>query len=178
MLGAAHALWLLDVPERSERQRRALRLAHAEFTSERTALREIENISGVASNMTTNIDTVTEWINRAVTTGVGMGFEEKSITQRLEDTEIIDSVAKRYVQVTDPRNGLLINGYRVLWRTQSGIAHGYRWPQTFNGISVEDDTGEARIISETTDIAMAGAAAARLIQRAIELYEEGRKPTS
>ena len=46
MLGAAHALWMLDHPDRVERQRRAIRMAVEECRQERTAMREIKKING------------------------------------------------------------------------------------------------------------------------------------
>jgi len=56
VLGASHSLWLLDEPTRAERQRRGLRLAYTEFTNERTALREIQRMPGVGSDLDREIE--------------------------------------------------------------------------------------------------------------------------
>lgn len=50
------------------------------------------------------------------------------MTAPLDETSIIDAVAKRYATVTPDSHGL-VKAYRRLWRTYSGTAHGLRWWQ-------------------------------------------------
>jgi hypothetical protein len=181
VVGAAHALWMLDEPDRAERQRRALRMASEEFRQERTALREIKNIGGAESaGVQQVIDTRTEWVARAVATGASLGLTAKDFEQRLNDTDIIDAVAKRYVATTTgSAEHDLVTTYRMIWRTHSGTAHALRWPAlhrteilgrfAHGGASGRVSAGGLPALS------MSASAMTLLIGRAIDLYEEQRQ---
>lgn len=186
ILGSAHALWLLDGPDRAERQRRALRIAHEEFHRDRQTLRDIADISrddpGAESSPDINvvqqqIDLRTEWIDRAIAVGATLGMRDTQVTAPLDETSIIDAVAKRYAIVTPDSHGL-VRAYRLLWRTYSGTAHGLRWSAMHRAKIVKNEQGgggNGWLTNDLADLGMAACAVALFTLRAINLYEIRRK---
>ncbi len=131
VLSGAHALWLLDGPDRVERQKRGLCLAHEEFFREHQAVRDIaaiqnsDPVRGLTA-MKDYLDARVEWMDRALAAGATIGMTSKEV-KTLNDTGLLDTVAHRLVE-HDPENVELISAVRIVWRTYSGVAHGLRWP--------------------------------------------------
>ncbi|MCD2198280.1 hypothetical protein LQ327_33435 [Actinomycetospora endophytica] len=180
VLGASHALWLLDHDSRQERQRRALRLAHEEFKQERTALRDMREISDVDNaRLEERIELLTEWTDRTVAAGQGLGLTPNQVQARLDDTTIIDTVAKRLVHI-EPVNADLVQAYRLLWRTHSGTAHGLRWSSQAQTKVFDPLVGGGALGQVTSggidNQFMSSAAPAALLDRSITLFETYRQP--
>jgi hypothetical protein len=181
VLGAAHALWMLDHADRVERQRRAIRMAVEECRQERTAMREIKKIKGgLTADVDRRIDTRTEWIAQAVQRGATIGMTANDVAQRPEDTAVIDAVAKRYVETTSSSSEHdLVTTYRTIWRTHSGTAHGLRWPALHRteilGSLARGGAAGRLTAGGLPALSMSASAVSLLIMRAIDLYEERRK---
>jgi hypothetical protein len=82
VLSGAHALWLLDGPDRVERQKRGLCLAHEEFFREHQAVRDIAAIqnSDPVRGLTAMKDYLgarVEWMDRALAAGATIGTTSK-----------------------------------------------------------------------------------------------------
>ncbi len=182
VVGAAHAMWLLDQDDQAERQRRALRLIVEECRQENTAMREISAIAGhLTADVQKVIATRDAWTARAVQAGATLGMTEQQVKQRPEDTAIIDLVTKRYVATTPNQlNRDLVTTYRIIWRTHSGTAHGLRWPALHRteilGQFARGGHSGRLTAGGLPTLTMSAAAMALLIKRAIELYEERRQP--
>lgn len=187
ILGGAHALWLLDGPDRAERQRRALKIAHEEFHRDRQMLRDIIDISrddpdtepspdiSVAQQQ---IDLRTEWIDRVIAAGAALGMRDTQVTAQLDETSVIDAVAKRYAVIT-PDSRELVKAYWLLWRMYSGTAHGLRWSAMHRTKIVKNEQGgggNGWLTNDLADLGMGACAVALFTQRAINLYEIRRKP--
>ena len=131
VLSGAHALWLLNGPDRVERQKRGLCLAHEEFFREHQAVRDIaaiqnsDPVRGLTA-MKDYLDARVEWMDRALAAGATIGTTSKEV-KTLNETGLLDTVAHRLVE-HDPENVELISAVRIVWRTYSGVAHGLRWP--------------------------------------------------
>ena len=183
VLGAAHALWMLDGPDRVERQLRALRMVHQEFSQERTAYRDIVQIEGPNPRLASLIAVRDKWIARTITAGATIGKTAKQVAQRPDDTTLIDSVIKRYEQVNRPEDGgSLVGVYRLIWRMHSGVAHGLRWPIMYrtdfsNAVLGGDEHGLGGMVTNDEDQLMVSATAMYLLlKRAFELYDLRRLP--
>ncbi|MCU1627395.1 MAG: hypothetical protein JWP64_2344 [Pseudonocardia sp.] len=62
LLGAAHALWLLDAPSRRERRLRGLRIAHEEWRNERNAYQGLIDSEQAAPGMKDLVEVRPEWM--------------------------------------------------------------------------------------------------------------------
>lgn len=187
ILGSAHALWLLDGPDRAERQRRALKIAHEEFYRDRQMLRDIADISrddpGTEpspdiSVVQQQIDLRTEWINRAIAVGTTLGMRDRQVTAQLDETSIIDAVAERYAVVTRDSHEL-VKAYRLVWRTYSATSHGLRWSAMARAKIVKNEQGgggNGWLTNDLADLGMAACAVTLFTLRAVNLYEIRRKP--
>ena len=181
MVGAAHALWILDGPDRAERQLRALRMAHEEFRNERTAYREIVQIEGPNSGFASLVAVRDEWITRTIAAGATIGKTEDQVTQRPEDTALIDSVIKRYEHVKPPEEGgSLVGAYRLIWRMHSGVTHGFRWPVMYRTVITQvlsdSEAAGGLVINDEDQLMISAIAMGLLIARAFELYDLRRMP--
>ena len=181
MVGAAHALWILDGPDRAERQLRALRMAHEEFRNERTAYREIVQIEGPNSGFASLVAVRDEWITRTIAAGATIGKTEDQVTQRPEDTALIDSVIKRYEHVKPPEEGgSLVGSYRLIWRMHSGVTHGFRWPVMYRTVITQalsdSEAAGGLVINDEDQLMISAIAMGLLIARAFELYDLRRMP--
>lgn len=83
MLAGAHALWVLDGPDRPTRQRRALRLAYEEFHREHQAVTDIATIETDdpeqrLAEMADYLDKRVEWKQRAITVGAQLGMTPRT----------------------------------------------------------------------------------------------------
>jgi len=171
-------------PDQAERQRRALHLAVEEFRQERTALGEMKKIGDDAGwpQAQEIIDTRTESIARATEADAALGMTADDFKRRPNDTDIIDAVARRYVESTAGAGERdLVTTYRVLWRTHSGTAHALRWPAMHRveilGKFARGGASGRLTAGGLPALSMSASAMALLIGRAIELYEERRQPT-
>jgi hypothetical protein len=178
VLGAAHSLWVLDPPERAERQRRSLRLAHEEFRRERQLLIDVRDLGGDPDgNVQRIIDIRTEWMTRAVTVGATVGMLPAAVRQ-LDDTTLIDEVAARYVAVV-PGSAELAKLYRVVWRIYSGTAHGLRWSSLLRTAATPSTDGVpgsgGYVTNDLGDLDLAASAVSVFTSRAIDLYEKRRQ---
>jgi len=177
VLGAAHALWLLDAPDRVGRQKRGLRLAHEEFKRDRQTMTDLLDLTGdPAGHVQQRIDTLKEWMDRAVTVGGTLGMTPAQV-RHVEDTALIDEVAARYVG-TDPGSEDLAKTYKVVWRMYSGTAHGLRWSAMLRAdiVAKPDGTAHGYVTHDLEQLDMAANAVALFIGRAIDLYGIRRKP--
>lgn len=134
---------------------------------------------GDATTLAGQIDLRTEWMARAVAAGKRLGMVDGQVQASINDTAIIDAVAKRLAHL-EPGNRDLIQAYRVLWRTHSGTAHGLRWSSQPN-TEVFDSLVRGGAIGQVTSGGidkqfMSAAAPAVLIHRAVELFETYRQP--
>lgn len=142
VLGAAHALWLLDCPGRAGRQKRGLRLAHEEFKRELQLVKDLRGLSGDPTGQAQKrMDTLTEWMDRAVTVGGTLGMTAADV-RRFEDTALIDEVAARYVDAVPDSRDLAMT-YRIVWRLYSGTSHGLRWSALLRAEIVPNPTKAA-----------------------------------
>lgn len=185
MLSGAHALWLLDGPDRVERQRRGLRLAHEEFFRDHQAVRDIAMIEnpdparGLAE-MKGYLDTRVEWMDRAVAVGATIGMPAKQV-KTVNDTQLLDTVTRRLVE-QDPEGVDLIRAVRVVWRVYSGVAHGLRWPVMYRaqyGAPVpggKPGTVEGHVTNSVGDLDMAASSVSIFLLNAINLFEKRRRP--
>ncbi|MFC7655455.1 hypothetical protein ACFQV8_01835 [Pseudonocardia benzenivorans] len=179
ILGAAHALWVLDVPDREERQRRGLRLAHEDFKREQQLVTDMRDLMGDPTGTgQERIDILTEWMGRAVTVGTTTLNMTPAAVRRFTDTALIDEVAARYAEAV-PDSGDIAVSYRMVWRIYSGSAHGLRWSAMLNAAierNADGPGGNAYVTKDLSDLAMAASAVAIFAHRAIELYDEQRTP--
>ncbi len=185
MLSGAHALWLLDGPDRIERQKRGLRLAHEEFSRDRQAVHDIATLEnpdpakGLAE-MKDYLDARTEWMDRALTVGAQLRMTVKDM-KFFNDTMLLDEVAHRLVE-HNPEDVDIIRAVRIVWRTYSGVAHGLRWPVMYRAQYGEPVPGgvpgkvEARVTSSMGDLSMAACSIGIFLSSAIELFEKRRQP--
>jgi hypothetical protein len=156
-------------------------MAVEEFRQERTAMREISTIMGSQSaDVQRVIDTRNEWIARAVEKGATLSMTIKEVSQRPEDTAIIDTVAKRYVETTSSSSEHdIVTTYRMIWRTHSGTAHGLRWPALHRteilGPLARGGASGRLTAGGLPALSMSASAVALLTMRAIDLYEERRQ---
>jgi hypothetical protein len=120
VVGAAHALWLLD-GDRAQRQRRALRMAHEDYRQERAAMADIKRLMpGAAELATSRIEQLTQRMGEVVTAGAGLGMTAQSFKKKINDGQIIEDMARRFA--TGPEANDLIAAYVVMWRQHSGAA--------------------------------------------------------
>lgn len=185
MLSGAHALWLLDGPDRVERQKRGLCLAHEEFFREHQAVRDIaaiqnsDPVRGLTA-MKDYLDARVEWMDRALAAGATIGMTSKEV-KTLNDTGLLDTVAHRLVE-HDPENVELISAVRIVWRTYSGVAHGLRWPVRYRTKYGEPIPGsrpgtvEGRVTNSIGDLDMAASSISIFLINAIRLFEKRRQP--
>lgn len=185
MLSGAHALWLLDGPDRVERQKRGLRLAYEEFFRDHQAVRDIAMIEnpdparGLAE-MKGYLDARAEWMDRAVTVGATIGMPAKEV-KTVNDTQLLDTVTRRLVE-QDPEDVDLIRAVRIVWRIYSGVAHGLRWPVMYRaqyGGPVPDSkpgTVEGHVTNSIGDLDMAASSISIFLLNAINLFEKRRRP--
>ena len=142
--------------------------------------RDQEDQWGLTADVDRQIDECTEWIAQAVQRGATIGMTANDAGQRPDDTAIIDTVAKRYVEMTSSSSEHdLVTTYRMIWRTHSGTAHGLRWPALHRteilcplargGASGRLTAGGLPALS------MSASAVSLLIMRAIDLYEQRRE---
>lgn len=184
MLSGAHALWVLDHGDRVTRQRRGLQLAYQEFAEDHKAVREIatfENPNPAAglAEMQSYLDVRQEWMDRAVAVGATLGMTSGQVTT-FGETDVLDKVTRHIVQ-DDPQKADMIRAVRVLWRTYSGIAHGYRWSAMFRtdiGEGEADQTGavHGNATNDVGELATAAAGVSIFLLRAISLFERRRQP--
>jgi hypothetical protein len=119
VLSGAHALWLLDGPDRVERQRRGLRLAYEEFFRDHQAVRDIAMIENPdpargPAEMKGYLDARVEWMDRAVAVGATIGMPAKEV-KTFNDTQLLDTVTRRLVeQDPEPTNRLSGGRYRTI----------------------------------------------------------------
>lgn len=189
VVGSAHALWMLDHPDRAERQRRALRMAHYEGAAERTALYEIERVPRAGEDQQQRraiwqsfMDRCDDIEAQAVVTGAMLGMTPDDVARRPDDTTIIDQVAKAYVEASGGDDAALVTAYRVLWRTHSGNSHALRWPAIWHSEtqgSFARGGGAVRVTAGAEEgLSMVASAMALFIGRAIELFDKARqRPT-
>jgi len=186
MLSGAHALWILDGPDRVERQKRGLRLAYEEFFRDHQAVQDIATIESPdpqagLDEMKDYLDARIEWMERAVKVGGQLGMTAKEVKTFNDDTKLLDEVARRLVE-RDPEDRELIRAVRVVWRTYSGVAHGLRWPVMYRAQYGEPVPGdrpgsvEARVTNSTADLSMAASSIGIFLLNAVSLYERRRKP--
>lgn len=185
MLSGAHALWLLDGPDRPERQKRGLRLAYEEFFRDHQAVTDIATIEAPDperrfAEMKSYLDARTEWMARVVMVGEQLGMTAKDV-KSLNDTKLLDEVTRRLVE-RDPESTELIRAVRVVWRTYSGVAHGLRWPVMYRAQYGEPVPGgnpgnvEARVTSSIADLSMAASSVSIFLLHAVDLFEKRRLP--
>lgn len=186
MLSGAHALWLLDGPTRTERQKRGLRLAHEELTRDRQAVRDIAVIghsddpaAGLAE-MKDYLDLRDEWVARVLTVGEQQFGMATKHDFRFDDTTLLDTVTRRLAEHA-PEDADLISAVRVVWRTYSGVAHGLRWPATYRleyGEPVpgaSPGTVEGRLTNSIEHLSMAASSMAIFLAHAVDLFEHRRR---
>lgn len=178
VLGAAHALWMLDGPNRVERQLRALRMAYEEFRNERVAYDEVAQGEDESSEMRRIVAVRDEWMARAVEAGVTIGKTPGEVVQRPRDTTLIDEVITRYEEVHRPEDGAsLVGTYRLIWRMHSGVTHGFRWPvihrTDFSNavLGGKDDELGGLVTNDDDHLMVSATAMYLLIKRAFELYD-------
>lgn len=185
VVGAAHALWMLDHSDRAERQRRALRMAHYEAAAERTALYEVERIPGAADDpqwravWQGRVDFCDEVKQRAVTAGATLGMADEEVARRPDDTMIIDYVAKAYVAASPGDNATLVTAYRLNWRMHSGNSHALRWPAIWHGEMMGSFARGGASVQVTAGgeegLSIVASAMALFIGRAIALFDQARQ---
>ncbi|WP_344017982.1 hypothetical protein [Pseudonocardia kongjuensis] len=188
VLGSAHALWMLDHPDRKERQRRGLRMAHYEAANERTAVYEVEHIPGANPDPQTRalwqsrVDLCNETMNEAVDAGATIGMTAEDVARRPDDTTIIDHVAKAYIAASPGDSDTLVTAYRLNWRMHSGNAHGLRWPAVWHSEmqgSFARGGAAARVTSGGLEgLSIVASAMALFIKRAVELFDAARQRPS
>lgn len=185
LLGAAHALWLLDVSSRCERQLRGLRIAHEEWRNERNAYNELIKSGHALSGMQGLVDVRTEWMERAIMAGESIGFSRDQVRQKINDTLLIEDVIERYEPHVgrEPGDRPLNVTYLLLWRMLSGATHGYRWavmPRVT--LPDVDDTAPAsldlggHLTNGEEEHLLAVEGLALLISRAFALFDIRRVP--
>lgn len=188
VVGSAHALWMLDHPDRDERQRRAIRMAHYEAAAERTAVYEIEHIPGVDQTADRHalwksyVDRCNDIQAQAVAAGATVGLTTQQVAQRPDDTTIIDTVAKAYLAGSPGNENALVTAYRLNWRMHSGNSHALRWPAIWHGDmqgTFVRGGGAMRVTAGGVEgMSMVAAAMALFLKRAIELFDQARqRPT-
>lgn len=185
LLGAAHALWLLDGSSRRERQLRGLRIAHEEWRNERNAYAELIKIGHAAPGMGRLVAIRTEWMERAITTGESLGYTRQQVKDKPNNTNLIVDVIERYQPRVgrEPGDMPLTATYRLLWQMWSGATHGYRWavmprvsfPGTDEFDPAAPDLGGQLAHDEGAHV-LAAEGLALLINRAFELFDIRRVP--
>ncbi|MDQ3580010.1 MAG: hypothetical protein M3443_20915 [Actinomycetota bacterium] len=185
LLGAAHALWMLDEPNRAQRQLRALRIAHEEWRNERNAYQDLIDWGEGTPGMKTLIDVRTDWMACAIEAGESIGWTAVEVKTKPIDTVLIEDVITRYESsdLGQPRDISLRAAYLLMWRMLSGSTHGYRWaaiPRTRFRDADARHSGSGDVDGYLTNSeeqhAMSAGALALLIKRAIELYDLRRAP--
>ena len=131
VLSGAHALWLLDGPDRVERQKRGLCLAHEEFFREHQAVRDIAAIQN--SDPVRGLTAMKDYPTRAWSgwTGRWRPARRSARPRKRSRPSTKPGCWTRWLTAsssTIPRNVELISAVRIVWRTYSGVAHGLRWP--------------------------------------------------
>lgn len=96
LLGAAHALWMLDEPDRRTRQLRGLRIVHEEWRNERNAYQDLVDRGEAVEGIAQLIQTRREWMGRAVEAGESIGWTKAQVSERPNDTKLIEAVLTRY----------------------------------------------------------------------------------
>jgi hypothetical protein len=185
LLGAAHALWLLDAPSRRERQLRGLRIAHEEWRNERNAYQKLIDSGQAVSGMKGLVEVRTEWMKRAITTAESIGFESKYVKTKPNDTDLIEEVIDRYKPhvPSEPGDMSLSATYLLMWRILSGATHGYRWavmPRvTFpdaDDLDPHSPDAGGHLTHDEEQHVLAVEGLALLISRAFDLYNIRRVP--
>lgn len=182
LIGAAHALWLLDGPDRRTRQLRGLRIAHEEWRNERNAYNDVVKTGEAADGMEETIERRSEWMARAVAAGESIGFDAAKVTTRPLDTTLIDEVLTRYERHDPTEPGLMPMPalYRLLWQMLSGNAHGYRWSSmgrvqfVERGGAPDADGVDGFLTTDEEQHFHSVGALMLLINRAFELFDQRR----
>lgn len=181
VLGAAHALWVLDATTRPVRQIRALRLAHEEFQNERKAYEQLANSGAATAEMAAIVATRVEWIGRAVKAGVALGATATQVQAKLVETDVIDDVLRRYEVAHPSPDDHLLRTYRLIWRMHSGVAHGFRWPVTYrtdftNAVMEGEEQRQlgGLVTNDEDQLITSAIAMSLLIGRAFDLYNNRR----
>lgn len=179
LIGAAHALWLLDGPDRRTRQLRGLRIAHEEWRNERNAYKDLVDAGEAEDGMDELITRRTEWMNRAIAAGESIGFTAAEVKTRPVDTDLIKEVLTRYErdEPGEPGDVSMAPIYNLLWQMLSGSAHGYRWSSMSRVEYAEGTEGETAHGLLTTDLDThfhSVGALMLLIERAFDLFNKRR----
>jgi len=179
VLGAAHALWMLDAATRNERQLRALRIFHEECRNERNAYDELAKSGDAAAGMADIVAVRSRWMAEAVQAGLAIGCTAEQVKDKPVETKLLDEVITRYQQVrpSPPGDGTMLSTYRLIWRMHSGVAHGYRWPIMYRAdfskavLDGVDERNLGGLVSNNLDqLATSAISMSLLIGRAFELY--------
>ncbi|UGT70797.1 hypothetical protein LTT66_11855 [Nocardia gipuzkoensis] len=122
LFAASCTIWVLSPKLRADRQSRALSLAHEDFRQLRALVTDIEGGSMArlltpeqASAVRTYVDTQVSTIEQV------QGFDGG----KPSDTQIIEQAAA-YI---DSQNEGAAHALKLLWRVNSGHAHGLGWPE-------------------------------------------------
>jgi hypothetical protein len=175
LVGAAHALWLLD-EDPNERRRRGVRMAHEDYKHELAALNTLNTVMpNMRQRTDQQIARVREQIRQVTDSGRSLGMTPETVTQRLNDTEIIRGVARRFAGGQDHESDL-IAAYVLSWSRHSGQAHGMRWSAMIGANVMRDDEGRpyARVTTGVDDLAMAAGAVHMLLVEGFALFDRYR----
>jgi hypothetical protein len=185
VLGAAHALWILDAPVPVDRQLRALRMAHEELRNECNAYEglassteSIAELEGLTSTVAARRRRMAE----AAEAGEAIGKTVAQVRKKPTETMLIDEVIERYQQAHPAVDqAKLLNMYRLIWRMHSGISHGFMWPVmhrtdfTNAAFDSPDRSGHGGLVTNTeVQLAISAVAMSLLISDAFRLFNERR----
>jgi hypothetical protein len=175
LLGAAHALWLLD-EDPVQRRRRGVRMAHEDYRQMLAALNRMKDVMPAARDATERqIRRVERRIREVVHAGVSLGMTRVEVKQRINDTALITEVARRLADGQEHQDNL-VAAFVMNWSRHSGNAHGLRRPLLLGATVVRDDAGgaHARVTAGVDDLAMAVGAVHLLLSEAFALYDRYR----
>lgn len=177
VLGAAHALWLLDWDvDETERACRALRMAHEEYRQERAAVLDVQRLMP-GKGCGPSLAVLDGLLANVLAAAESASISQDKVQERPKDGEIIEKMASRYATRGLPTDTDLVAAYSLLWRQNSGGAHGLRWPMMAraSGSYLTAAGQSIRTVATTADELATNAAATHLLtQQAIELYERRR----
>lgn len=182
LIGAAHALWMLDAPDRRTRQLRGLKIAHEEWRNERTAYQELVESGEAVAGMDNLVVVRGEWMAEAVAAGESIGWTAADVRARPNDTKLIEDVLTRYESRDPAEPGMMTMPtlYTLLWRMLSGSAHAYRWSSMGRirfaprGSTTDSNGADGYLTTDEDQHFHSVGAMMLLINRAFELYDQRR----
>lgn len=178
LMGSAQAVWVLAAGDRTVRRARALRIAVDDLHQERKMFPDIREFlpEDRHAAIDARIAELDSLLQKATAAAIGLNLSDTNVPKwTLNMTDVIRDAAE-HVHGKGDENTDIRASTRLLWRTQSGHAHGVpgsrqRLVRQGDPVVNPDGTGWARAGTTIEDVGVAAGAATLLTSEAWRLYD-------